>query len=327
MKKSAFILLFLLASLPALVSRGAESRRGGRFRPSSDGKEFLDLGTALRLRGHGDVPTLRAGSFARPAQVERTVVAYDPRNAGTLLRTVLRIRAPRLVAVRRFLTAGRAPSAAVPQRRLSQIRHSGHLAIPFHFDDTTRPLPKRSFVCASTATCGSDSTRQAESCGAEPSRPEASLPQRRGCGLGRKHAPLRQIHFHIHKYRTEMNLSYIIGETLLMAGFTFIVGIAFAYALKLTTFFFSRLNGHDLPVLLRKSRHPGTRLPHERRPHLPIHPLDRPQRRPSKRPAATDACMIRTMQELAEYHFGNSGESSKEDGNMNGLYEFHHGKI
>ena len=37
--------------------------------------------------------------------------------------------------------------------------------------------------------------------------------------------------------------------------------------------------------------------------------------------------LIRTMQELAEYHFGNSGESSKEDGNMNGLYEFHHGKI
>ena len=36
-----------------------------------------------------------------------------------------------------------------------------------------------------------------------------------------------------------MNLSYIIEETLLMAGFTFIVGIAFAYALKLTTFFFS----------------------------------------------------------------------------------------
>ena len=32
---------------------------------------------------------------------------------------------------------------------------------------------------------------------------------------------------------------------------------------------------------------------------------------PQKRPAATDACMIRTMQELAEYHFGNSGESSK----------------
>ena len=108
----------LPAGLPSGIDEpGSGSRRGGRFRPSSDGKEFLDLGTALRLRGHGDVPTLRAGSFARPAQVERTVVAYDPRNAGTLLRTVLRIRAPRLVAVRRLLTAGRAPSAAVPQRR------------------------------------------------------------------------------------------------------------------------------------------------------------------------------------------------------------------
>ena len=111
-----------------------------------------------------------------------------------------------------------------------------------------------------------------------------------------------------------MNLSYIIEETLLMAGFTFIVGIAFAYALKLTTFFFSRLNGHDLPVLLRKSRI------WERAYRMNV-------AHPQKRPAATDACMIRTMQELAEYHFGNSGESSKEDGNMNGLYEFHHGKI
>ena len=50
-----------------------------------------------------------------------------------------------------------------------------------------------------------------------------------------------------------MNLSYIIEETLLMAGFTFIVGIAFAYALKLTTFFFSRLNGHDIPSCCGKA--------------------------------------------------------------------------
>ena len=78
-----------------------------------------------------------------------------------------------------------------------------------------------------------------------------------------------------------MNLSYIIEETLLMAGFTFIVGIAFAYALKLTTFFFSRLNGHDLPVLLRKSRI-WERAYRMNVPHLPIHPLDRPQRRPSE---------------------------------------------
>ena len=54
-----------------------------------------------------------------------------------------------------------------------------------------------------------------------------------------------------------MNLSYIIEETLLMAGFTFIVGIAFAYALKLTTFFFSRLNGHDLPRPAAEKPHMG----------------------------------------------------------------------
>ena len=85
----------LPVGLPSGIDEpGSGSRRGGRFRPSSDGKEFLDLGTALRLRGHGDVPALRAGSFARPAQVERTVVAYDPRNAGALLRTVLRSPSP-----------------------------------------------------------------------------------------------------------------------------------------------------------------------------------------------------------------------------------------
>ena len=89
-----------------------------------------------------------------------------------------------------------------------------------------------------------------------------------------------------------MNLSYIIEETLLMAGFTFIVGIAFAYALKLTTFFFSRLNGHDLPVLLRKSRiwerAYRMNVAHTYRYIRSIARNDDPQ----KRPAATDACMI-----------------------------------
>ena len=87
-----------------------------------------------------------------------------------------------------------------------------------------------------------------------------------------------------------MNLSYIIEETLLMAGFTFIVGIAFAYALKLTTFFFSRLNGHDLPVLLRKSRiwerAYRMNVAHTYRYIRSIARNDDPQ----KRPAATDAC-------------------------------------
>ena len=46
----------------------------------------------------------------------------------------------------------------------------------------------------------------------------------------------------------------MIGETSLMMGFTFIVGMAFAYVLKLMTFFFSRLNGTEISALLRKGR-------------------------------------------------------------------------
>lgn len=34
-----------------------------------------------------------------------------------------------------------------------------------------------------------------------------------------------------------MDLMHMIGETSLMMGFTFIVGMAFAYVLKLMTFF------------------------------------------------------------------------------------------
>ena len=51
-----------------------------------------------------------------------------------------------------------------------------------------------------------------------------------------------------------MTLTYIIQETLLMMGFTFVVGVAFAYVLKLMTLFFSYLNGEDLPSLVRRSR-------------------------------------------------------------------------
>ena len=52
----------------------------------------------------------------------------------------------------------------------------------------------------------------------------------------------------------KMTLTYIIRETLLMMGFTFVVGVAFAYVLKLMTLFFSYLNGEDLPSLVRRSR-------------------------------------------------------------------------
>lgn len=51
-----------------------------------------------------------------------------------------------------------------------------------------------------------------------------------------------------------MDLMHMIGETSLMMGFTFIVGMAFAYVLKLMTFFFSRLNGTEISALLRKGR-------------------------------------------------------------------------
>ena len=43
-----------------------------------------------------------------------------------------------------------------------------------------------------------------------------------------------------------MNLLYIIEETALMMGFTFIVGIAFAYVLKGMTFLFSHFGGKSI---------------------------------------------------------------------------------
>lgn len=51
-----------------------------------------------------------------------------------------------------------------------------------------------------------------------------------------------------------MNLMYIIQETALMMGFTFIVGIAFAYVLKGMTFFFSRFSGEGLSVWMGRGR-------------------------------------------------------------------------
>ena len=53
-----------------------------------------------------------------------------------------------------------------------------------------------------------------------------------------------------------MNLMYIIRETALMMGFTFVVGIAFAYVLKGMTFFFSRFGGCGLSDWMGRSRVP-----------------------------------------------------------------------
>ena len=112
---------------------------------------------------------------------------------------------------------------------------------------------------------------------------------------------------------------YIIRETALMIGFTFVVGIAFAYVLKGMTFFFSRFGGCSLSDWMGRSRVWARAYRMNLiRTYRSIWSLD----------CEDDGSPEGAVQNgLAEYHFGNSGESSKEDGNMNGLYEFHHGKI
>jgi len=112
---------------------------------------------------------------------------------------------------------------------------------------------------------------------------------------------------------------YIIRETALMMGFTFVVGIAFAYVLKGMTFFFSRFGGCGLSDWMGRSRVWARAYRMNLiRTYRSIWSLD----------CEDDGSPEGAAQNgLAEYHFGNSGESSKEDGNMNGLYEFHHGKI
>ena len=94
----------------------------------------------------------------------------------------------------------------------------------------------------------------------------------------------------------------MIGETSLMMGFTFIVGMAFAYVLKLMTFFFSRLNGTEISALLRKVARIGGDV--------------------SADPDADHA-----MDALAEYHLGTPGDAARQDSEMTRLYELHHGTV
>ena len=101
-----------------------------------------------------------------------------------------------------------------------------------------------------------------------------------------------------------MNLMYIIQETALMMGFTFIVGIAFAYVLKGMTFFFSRFSGEGLSVWMGRGRNIWS---------LACTDDGSPEG------AAQDG--------LAEYHFGNLRNGEKLDTEMSRLYELHHGKV
>ena len=103
-----------------------------------------------------------------------------------------------------------------------------------------------------------------------------------------------------------MNLMYIIRETALMMGFTFVVGIAFAYVLKGMTFFFSRFGGCGLSDWMGRSRVWAR---------------------------AYRMNLIRTYRSIwsldceDEYHFGNPRDGEKQDAEMKRLYELHHGKI
>ena len=105
----------------------------------------------------------------------------------------------------------------------------------------------------------------------------------------------------------------MIGETSLMMGFTFIVGMAFAYVLKLMTFFFSRLNGTEISALLRKGRIWG------RAYRMDIARTDRYIRSVARIGGAMDA--------LAEYHLGTPGDAARQDSEMTRLYELHHGTV
>ena len=112
----------------------------------------------------------------------------------------------------------------------------------------------------------------------------------------------------------------MIGETSLMMGFTFIVGMAFAYVLKLMTFFFSRLNGTEISALLRKGRIWG------RAYRMDIARTDR-YIRSVARIGGDDPDADHAMDALAEYHLGTPGDAARQDSEMTRLYELHHGTV
>ena len=104
-----------------------------------------------------------------------------------------------------------------------------------------------------------------------------------------------------------MDLMHMIGETSLMMGFTFIVGMAFAYVLKLMTFFFSRLNGTEISALLRKGRIWG------RAYRMDIARTDRYIRSVARigGDVSADPDADHAMDALAEYHLGTPGDAAR----------------
>ena len=128
-----------------------------------------------------------------------------------------------------------------------------------------------------------------------------------------------------------MNLLYIIKETALMMGFTFIVGIAFAYVLKGMTFCFSHLDGKHVSVWMGKSRVWARAyrmdLTHTYRYIWSVTRTDDGVLSEMAPGEEAKAEAVRAQDGLTEYHFGNLRNAGKQDTEMSCLYELHHGKI
>lgn len=111
-----------------------------------------------------------------------------------------------------------------------------------------------------------------------------------------------------------------------MMGFTFLVGIAFAYVLKAMTFLFSGLSEKGLYKVLKKSRIWGRAYRMDiARTYRYIRTVTRLDGGSAAGDAKSEA--DHAMDGLAEYHLGNLEEAAKQDKEMTCLYELHHGKI
>ncbi len=128
-----------------------------------------------------------------------------------------------------------------------------------------------------------------------------------------------------------MNLIHICKETLMMMGFTFAVGIAFAYLLKLMILLFSCFGKNGMTVWMKKSRVWGRAyrmgVEHIYREARYITLPDEGRTPAASLMLGTYAGKTRAIDGLAEYHFGDPEESALQDKEMKRLYEFHYGKI
>ena len=123
-----------------------------------------------------------------------------------------------------------------------------------------------------------------------------------------------------------MNLLYLIRETLLMMGFTFVVGIIFAYVLKLMTLFFSNLSRENLPVLVARGKGYCVKVAHTYN-YIRTFTWEEHVAKQLPDSDSKEDTALYSMARLAEYHFGSLRELPKQDMEMNQLYEMHHGKI